>query len=154
MLPPPPGRTKGVGWRPAAAKRKDSANSSSLPPSPLSGSGGGGSVFFADDVVVDDEEELAADPDTRFTHNDLSTGNVIVGPGDRVVGVCDWEHAGWLGWRVARHVHERIRAPLPDMYEKSEFGSEEEWADFVWGWKDLYELTGNNSVGWVEGEGA
>ncbi|GME22879.1 Aminoglycoside phosphotransferase [Neofusicoccum parvum] len=142
LLPPAPAPAQqgrvGVGW----AKRKDSAVSASSLSSAArfgrSGSGGGGGVF---DDSSSGDDELNADPetdaDTRFTHNDMSTGNIIV-DGDRIVGVVDWEHAGFLGWRTATLIHREIRAPLEEMYERGEW-SEEEWAD-LFAWKDLYEV--------------
>ncbi|KAL1627184.1 hypothetical protein SLS56_006522 [Neofusicoccum ribis] len=147
LLPPAPAPAQqgrvGVGW----AKRKDSAVSASSLSSAArfgrssggGGGGGGGGGVFDDSSGGDDEinADAETDKDTRFTHNDMSTGNIIV-DGDRIVGVVDWEHAGFLGWRTAALIHREIRAPLEEMYERGEW-SEEEWAD-LFAWKDLYEV--------------
>lgn len=165
MLPPPPpsvvqkpksfvGARAGIGWGNGGAggKRKDSGfddeeegvTSSNAPASrPRFGNRKGGNVFFDDE---DDDKEHhysldSPDSDFRFAHNDLSTSNIIVDRidgQDRIVGVVDWEHAGWIGWRTTAAVHRELRAPLPEMYDKSEFESEEEWNDFFM-WKGLYD---------------
>jgi aminoglycoside phosphotransferase len=48
------------------------------------------------------------DYDLSFMHNDLKTSNIIVNNG-KIVGIVDWEMAGFFGWRTARIVHETIR---------------------------------------------
>ncbi|KAB2575859.1 hypothetical protein DBV05_g5544 [Lasiodiplodia theobromae] len=161
MLPPPPssvvqkpksfvGARAGIGW----GKRKDSGFdeeedtvSSNAPGSrPRFGNRKGGNVFFDDEDDDNNNNEQhysldSPDSDFRFAHNDLSTSNIIVDRidgQDRIVGVVDWEHAGWIGWRTTAAVHRELRAPLPEMYDKSEFESEEEWNDFFM-WKGLYD---------------
>lgn len=142
MLPPPPapggGGRVGIGWQQQQQqqKRKDSA----VDASPRFRKGSTSGVF--DDASSSDNEAAAysldnPDNDTRFTHNDMSTGNIIIDE-DRIVGVVDWEHAGWIGWRTAKMLHREVRAPLPEMFEREDFGSEEEWVD-AFLWKGLYD---------------
>src|SRR5690606_2404840 len=50
------------------------------------------------------------DPDISFMHNDFDTCNLIVDH-DRIVGLVDWEMAGFIGWKTAGEVHRRIRTP-------------------------------------------
>lgn len=50
------------------------------------------------------------DPDLAFMHNDFNESNVIV-ENDKIVGVIDWEMAGFFGWKTAAAVHRRIRTP-------------------------------------------
>ncbi|KAH7051199.1 hypothetical protein B0J12DRAFT_80290 [Macrophomina phaseolina] len=148
MLPPPPapggGGRVGIGW--GVQKRKDSAVSaaeegaSAASPrfsTSLREAGVPGGVF--DDGGSSDEEYSLEHPDsdTRFTHNDMSTGNIIIDD-DRIVGVVDWEHAGWIGWRTAALLHKEVRAPLPEMFDRKEFASDEEWED-AFLWKKLYD---------------
>ncbi|CAG7970797.1 unnamed protein product [Penicillium salamii] len=60
------------------------------------------------------------DPDMSFMHNDLTDSNLIVDD-DRIVGLIDWEMAGFFGWKRAGEVHRRLR-PHDDSF-----------------WMDLYE---------------
>lgn len=60
------------------------------------------------------------DPDMRFMHNDFCTSNCIV-DNDKIVGLIDWEMAGFFGWKTARQVHRNSRPSLESF------------------WKDLYE---------------
>jgi RIO-like serine/threonine protein kinase len=43
-------------------------------------------------------------------HNDFTEFNCIV-DNDRIVGLVDWEMAGFFGWKIAGEVHRRIRTP-------------------------------------------
>ncbi|KAI5805985.1 kinase-like domain-containing protein [Geopyxis carbonaria] len=74
--------------------------------------------------------------DRGFMHNDLQPSNVIV-DADRIVGVIDWEMAGWWGWRRAAEVHVRIRMPAEDTWEGCGL-DRETVADLLY-WNDLYE---------------
>ncbi|KXG49491.1 Aminoglycoside phosphotransferase [Penicillium griseofulvum] len=64
--------------------------------------------------------ETNTDPDMSFMHNDLNISNYIVDD-DKIVGLIDWEMAGFFGWNTAREVHRKAR-PYDDPI-----------------WKDLYE---------------
>ncbi|KAJ5205208.1 Aminoglycoside phosphotransferase [Penicillium cf. griseofulvum] len=60
------------------------------------------------------------DPDINFMHNDLNISNYIVDD-DKIVGLIDWEMAGFFGWNTAKEVHRKAR-PYDDPV-----------------WKDLYD---------------
>ncbi|KAJ5365754.1 hypothetical protein N7517_008640 [Penicillium concentricum] len=60
------------------------------------------------------------DLDTSFMHNDLTASNCIVDD-DKIVGLIDWEMAGFFGWKTAGEVHRKLR-PHDTSF-----------------WKDLYE---------------
>jgi aminoglycoside phosphotransferase len=48
------------------------------------------------------------DPDLSFMHNDFTESNIIVDH-DKIVGLIDWETAGFFGWNTAREVHRTAR---------------------------------------------
>jgi aminoglycoside phosphotransferase (APT) family kinase protein len=50
------------------------------------------------------------DPDVDFMHNDVSLSNCIVND-DKIVGLVDWEMAGFFDWETAAKVHVQIRTP-------------------------------------------
>lgn len=57
------------------------------------------------DVLFSDAN---TDPDISFMHNDLTDSNLIV-HGDNIVGLIDWEMAGFFGWKTAGEVHRKLR---------------------------------------------
>lgn len=76
------------------------------------------------------------DQDISFIHNDFTPSNCIVND-DRIVGLIDWEMAGYLGWEAAGEVHRQIRSPLREHYVHANL-SEGELQDMMW-WNDLYD---------------
>ncbi|KAH9901770.1 kinase-like domain-containing protein [Xylariomycetidae sp. FL2044] len=80
--------------------------------------------------------ETDADPDMGFMHNDLTPSNLIV-DNDKIVGVIDWEMAGFLGWKTAGEIHRRIRTPQREHFVNANV-SEERLKEIMW-WNDLYE---------------
>ena len=90
---------------------------------PLTGSGA--------EADVEKEEE-----DIGFTHNDFQESNIIVNDG-KIVGVIDWEMAGFFGWKRAKEVHERIRGPSRENY--AHLGLDEEFLNDILYWRDLYD---------------
>ncbi|KAI0181358.1 kinase-like domain-containing protein [Hypoxylon sp. FL1284] len=80
--------------------------------------------------------ETNVDPDMSFMHNDLSKSNIIVDK-DKIVGVIDWEMAGFFGWKTAGEVHRRIRTPQREHFTKANI-SEERLHELLW-WNDLYD---------------
>lgn len=76
------------------------------------------------------------DPDISFMHNDFNTSNCIVNH-DRIVGLVDWEMAGFIGWKTAGEVHRRIRSPQREHFVNANL-SEETLRDIMW-WNDLYD---------------
>lgn len=59
--------------------------------------------------------ETNTDSDKRFMHNDLTDSNLIV-DNDKIIGVVDWEMAGFFGWKTAGEVHRRIRTPQKEHF--------------------------------------
>ncbi|KAI1378307.1 kinase-like domain-containing protein [Hypoxylon crocopeplum] len=54
-----------------------------------------GDILFSDANI---------DPDMSFMHNDLTESNCIV-DNDKIVGLVDWEMAGFFGWKTAGEIH-------------------------------------------------
>lgn len=69
-------------------------------------------------------------------HNDLTQSNCIVSD-DKIVGLIDWEMAGFFGWKTAGEVHRKIRTPRRENFANVTLG-EEELQDIMF-WNDLYE---------------
>lgn len=76
------------------------------------------------------------DPDLSFMHNDVSPSNIIVDK-DRIVGLVDWEMAGYFGWRTAGNVHVQIRSPKLENY--AALNLSKEFLDDIMFWSDLYD---------------
>lgn len=69
-------------------------------------------------------------------HDDLTQSNCIVSD-DKIVGLNDWEMAGFFGWKTAGEVHQRIRSPQRENFANVSLG-EEELQDIMF-WNGLYE---------------
>ncbi|QPG95232.1 hypothetical protein C2857_007876 [Epichloe festucae Fl1] len=76
------------------------------------------------------------DQDMSFMHNDFTPSNCIVND-DKIVGLIDWEMAGYFGWETAGEVHRKIRSPQREHYVRANL-SEEKLQDMMW-WNDLYD---------------
>jgi hypothetical protein len=87
-----------------------------------------GAILFSDTTNID--------PDMGFMHNDFSKSNCIVDK-DRIVGLVDWEMAGFFGWKTAGEVHRRIRTPQREHFVNANL-TEETLRDIMW-WNDLYD---------------
>ncbi|KAL4801491.1 hypothetical protein BDV18DRAFT_167327 [Aspergillus unguis] len=74
------------------------------------------------------------DPDLSFMHNDFTQSNCIVN-NNKIVGLIDWEMAGFLGWKTAGEVHRRIRTPQREHFVNVSL-SEESLQDIMF-WNDL-----------------
>lgn len=77
-----------------------------------------------------------ADPDRGFMHNDFSLSNCIV-DSDKIVGLVDWEMAGFFGWKTAGEVHRRIRTPQREHFANVNL-NEAKLQDIMF-WNDLYD---------------
>jgi len=77
------------------------------------------------------------DPDLGFMHNDFTLSNCIV-DNDKIVGLVDWEMAGYFGWKAAGEVHAKIRTPQRQSF--SHLDLPEEVLDDVLFWTDLYTI--------------
>ncbi|KAJ8118486.1 hypothetical protein ONZ43_g3980 [Nemania bipapillata] len=86
------------------------------------------------DIIFADSKE---DPDLSFMHNDVSRSNCIV-DNDKIVGLIDWEMAGFFGWKIAASVHVRIRSPKRENYASQNLP--EELLDDILFWNDLYNI--------------
>lgn len=75
------------------------------------------------------------DLDMSFMHNDLTESNCIVDNGS-VVGLIDWEMAGFFGWKTAGEVHRRVRTPQREHFVNANL-SEEQLQEMMF-WSDLY----------------
>lgn len=73
----------------------------------------------------------------NFMHNDFTASNCIVDNGT-VVGLIDWEMAGYFGWRTAGEVHRRIRTPQREHFVNANL-KEDELQDIMF-WNDLYDV--------------
>ena len=71
-----------------------------------------------------------------FTHSDFNISNVIVDD-NRIVGLVDWEMAGFFSWKAAGDIHSRIRTPQRKHFVGAGL-SEETLQEMMW-WDDLYD---------------
>lgn len=69
-------------------------------------------------------------------HNDFTGSNCIV-ENDRIVGVIDWEMAGFFGWKTAGEVHRRIRTPQREHFVNANLS--EARLQEIMSWNDLYD---------------
>ncbi|KFY81960.1 hypothetical protein V500_10938 [Pseudogymnoascus sp. VKM F-4518 (FW-2643)] len=76
------------------------------------------------------------DPDLAFMHNDFNESNLIV-ENDRIVGVIDWEMAGFFGWKTAGEVHRRFRTPQREQFVNANLS--EARLQEIMSWNDLYD---------------
>jgi hypothetical protein len=86
-----------------------------------------GAILFSD---------TNTDLDMSFMHNDFTQSNCIVDNG-KIVGLIDWEMAGFFGWKTAGEVHRRIRTPQREHFANASL-SEESLQDIMF-WNDLYD---------------
>jgi aminoglycoside phosphotransferase (APT) family kinase protein len=68
-------------------------------------------------------------------HNDLQPSNIIV-RNDQIVGIIDWEHAGWFHWDDVGAVHSQFRTPRREDFAGVQLSKEE--LDDLEYWGDLY----------------
>ncbi|KAK2873964.1 hypothetical protein FQN49_001967 [Arthroderma sp. PD_2] len=76
--------------------------------------------------------------DLGLMHNDLTHSNIIV-DNDKIVGVVDWEMAGYFGWERAAEVHLSIRSLTRECFAHLDL-DEEFLLDIIY-WNDLYDAT-------------
>ncbi|KAK0609330.1 kinase-like domain-containing protein [Bombardia bombarda] len=77
------------------------------------------------------------DIDLSFMHNDFTQSNIVV-DNDRIVGLLDWEMAGYFGWKTAAKVHTECRGAHRRAYVA--LGLSEEKVNDLMFWQDLYEI--------------
>ncbi|KAJ5291522.1 hypothetical protein N7478_000773 [Penicillium angulare] len=83
------------------------------------------------------------DPDMSFMHNDFTESNCIVN-NDAIVGLIDWEMAGFFGWKTAGEIHRRIRTPQREHFVNANL-KEEQLQDMMF-WNDLYDEGAPESI--------
>ncbi len=81
---------------------------------------------------MDDAENEAS---RGFAHNDLNESNIIVQDG-RIVGLIDWEMAGFFGLNRAGKVHALCRTARRKNLQNASL-TEEQLVDLTF-WNDLY----------------
>ncbi|KAI1466425.1 uncharacterized protein F4812DRAFT_460697 [Daldinia caldariorum] len=89
---------------------------------------------------IEEEIILAGDgKDTNlsFMHNDVLLSNCIV-DNDKIVGLVDWEMAGYFGWKTAADIHVRIRTPKRENFTSLNL-PEDVLHDILF-WNDLYDV--------------
>ena len=91
-------------------------------------------ILFSDDAV---------DDDLSLMHNDFTQSNCIVRD-DKIVGLVDWEMAGYFGWKTAGAVHVGIRSPRRANFASLDL-AEDFLADILY-WNDLYESCGEDGI--------
>ncbi|KAI1321393.1 hypothetical protein F5Y16DRAFT_405211 [Xylariaceae sp. FL0255] len=77
------------------------------------------------------------DLDLSFMHNDFTLSNCIVN-NDKLVGLVDWEMAGYFGQKKAGEVHVKIRTPRRENF--AALNLSEDLLDDILFWNDLYEF--------------
>ncbi|KAG5974653.1 hypothetical protein E4U55_008124 [Claviceps digitariae] len=77
------------------------------------------------------------DPDLSFMHNDFTLSNCIVND-DKIVGLIDWEMAGYFGWKTAGQVHIKIRTPRRENFAALDLS--EDFLNDILFWNDLYNV--------------
>lgn len=88
-------------------------------------------LFQRSNTTPQPAEELS------FSHNDLQTSNIIV-DSDKIVGIIDWEHAGWFRKGDVAAVHKEFREPRKQDFAQANL-SEAKIADLLY-WSDIYEF--------------
>ncbi|KAI9827432.1 MAG: hypothetical protein M1819_006973 [Sarea resinae] len=81
--------------------------------------------------------ESGLDEDLGLMHNDFNPSNIIVRD-DRIVGVIDWEMAGYFGWDRAGKVHSLARVPKKEDFSQLDL-SDDFLSNLVY-WNDLYSI--------------
>ncbi|KAI1262694.1 hypothetical protein F5Y18DRAFT_397021 [Xylariaceae sp. FL1019] len=85
------------------------------------------------DIIFSEDNH---DTDLSFMHNDFTLSNCIV-DNDRIVGLIDWEMAGYLGRKTAAEVHIEIRSPRRENY--AALNLSKSILDDILFWNDLYD---------------
>lgn len=86
------------------------------------------------DIIFSEDNR---DSDLSFMHNDFTLSNCIVN-NDKIVGLVDWEMAGYFGLKTAAQVHVKIRTPRRESFIALNL-SEDVLNDILF-WNDLYEV--------------
>lgn len=118
--------------KPSSSPEAQSARSYIVPvPDPVSHRG---IQELERDIIFSAENR---DPDLGFMQNDFSLSNCIVDK-DRIVGLVDWEMAGFFGWKTAAQVHVKIRTPKRENFAALDLP--DEFLEDMLFWNDLYEV--------------
>ncbi|KAF2453257.1 kinase-like domain-containing protein [Lineolata rhizophorae] len=96
------------------------------------------SILFGDASVTEQQSngfDQRGTVDLGLAHNDFNESNIVVA-NDRIIGVIDWEMAGWFGWKRTGAVHAHCRVPKRENFVRLNY-SEERLADLTY-WNDLF----------------
>lgn len=88
------------------------------------------------DILFGDKAPLTGNQEIGLMHNDTTMSNIIVN-NDRIIGVVDWEMAGFFSWAAAALVHLQIRTPKRENYKSLNL-PEQQLRDITY-WNDLYD---------------
>ena len=77
-----------------------------------------------------------------YAHNDLQPSNIIV-KDDKIVGIIDWEMAGFFGERAAE-VHRRFRHPGKEAFAGISLSETDLERAACGNWVDLYDNVWTN----------
>jgi hypothetical protein len=84
-------------------------------------------------LFTDPSEEYSL----QFAHNDLDRSNIIVN-NDRIVGLIDWELAGFFTRQSVSPVHQKIRSPPLERFAHLDITAEA--LDDLMFWNNSYEV--------------
>jgi aminoglycoside phosphotransferase len=86
------------------------------------------------DIIFADNKN---DANLSLMHNDVSLSNLIV-DNDKIVGLVDWEMAGYFSWKTAASVHVQIRSPKRENY--ASLNLPDDFLNDILFWNDLYDV--------------
>ncbi|KAI1805464.1 hypothetical protein F4811DRAFT_224579 [Daldinia bambusicola] len=89
---------------------------------------------FEKEIILADNRK---DTDLCFMHNDVSLSNCLV-DNDKIVGLVDWEMAGYFGWKTAADIHVSIRTPKRENF--ASLNLPEDMLQDILFWNDLYDM--------------
>ncbi|KAK4203286.1 hypothetical protein QBC40DRAFT_317928 [Triangularia verruculosa] len=73
------------------------------------------------------------DPDLGFMHNDWVLSNFIIDSPEnaQIVGIIDWEDAGWFGWETAKQLQSLVKHPRGQQVRRRE------WREYFLGFNEF-----------------
>ncbi|GKU07337.1 phd transcription factor protein [Fusarium langsethiae] len=78
------------------------------------------------------------DPDLSLMYNEFTLSNCIISD-DKIVGLVDWEMAGYFGWKTAGQVHVKIRTPRRENF--AALNLPEDFLNNILFWNGLYAVS-------------
>jgi hypothetical protein len=86
---------------------------------------------FLPNLAISHHHQINSRQVLGFMHHDLTEPNCIV-DNDSIVGLIDWEMAGFFGWKTAGEVHRRLRIPQREHFPNLDL-SEKRLQDICFG---------------------